>query len=311
MKKIIMLAVLLVSTIVLSGCSLTKNDFENTENSKIKVAASIFPIYSIVSEIAGDRADVNLILSAGASPHTFEMTTSQIKNLQGTKKIFVNGQNLDSWVNNVSSVIVESEIVDLSEVVDLKRYEENVLNDIHDEYDEHDEYPNSYDPHYWLSPANIYTVAEEILNQLCELSPQDQDYFSGNYNSFVNRLQSKDVEWQEKINSLSDKNIFVFHDAWGYFADHFGLNIVGTFEPFPGQEPSAQYITELQDKVKENNIKTLFVEPQLSQNSIQTLAKDLGVSIEIIDPLGGVEGRASYIEMMDYNVENIYNLQQK
>ncbi|PIZ95869.1 MAG: hypothetical protein COX80_03275 [Candidatus Magasanikbacteria bacterium CG_4_10_14_0_2_um_filter_33_14] len=302
-KKIILTAILFLGiTSIFSGCSLNNKNNQESNNAKIKVAASIFPIYDITKEIAGDKIDVNLILPPGASPHTFEVSASQIKNLQNTKLFFVNGQNLDSWVENISSSVSGSQTIDLSEVVDLQQLDENNPNHRPDEED------SGFDPHYWLNPKNVYAVSEEILNQLVVLSPEDEQYFLGNYNNFVNELQSKDTEWKDKMNSLLDKNIFVFHDAWGYFADSFDLTIVGTFEPFPGQEPTPKYLKELQTAVKENNIKTLFVEPQLSQSSIKTLASDLGVQIEVLDPLGGVEGRMSYIEMMDFNVNNVYGL---
>jgi len=302
-KKIILTAILFLGiTSIFSGCSLNNKNNQESNNAKIKVAASIFPIYDITKEIAGDKIDVNLILPPGASPHTFEVSASQIKNLQNTKLFFVNGQNLDSWVENISSSVSGSQTIDLSEVVDLQPLDENNPNHRPDEED------SGFDPHYWLNPKNVYAVSEEILNQLVVLSPEDEQYFLGNYNNFVNELQSKDTEWKDKMNSLLDKNIFVFHDAWGYFADSFDLTIVGTFEPFPGQEPTPKYLKELQTAVKENNIKTLFVEPQLSQSSIKTLASDLGVQIEVLDPLGGVEGRMSYIEMMDFNVNNVYGL---
>ena len=305
-KKIFLGGILFLAlSFFLSGCSINSNQ-ENKQDiagdEKIKVAASIYPIYDVVKEIVGDKIDVNLILPPGASPHTFEVSASQIKNLQNTKLFFVIGQNLDAWVENISSAVSDSETIDLSLVVELQQLDENNPNHKPDEEDE------GFDPHYWLSPKNIYAMSEEILNQLVLLSPENESYFLGNYNNFVNQLQTKDVEWQEKMSSLTNKNIVVFHDAWGYFADHFGLTVVGTFEPFPGQEPTPQYLKELQVAVKDYNIKALFAEPQLSQDSIKTLAKDLGVDIKVLDPTGGVEGRASYIEMMDFNVENIYGL---
>ena len=307
LKKIFLSVVLFFGvTLFLGGCSL-QNSVEDTKNSdeKIKVAASIFPIYDIAKEIAGDKIDVNLILPSGASPHTFEVSASQIKNLQNTKLFFVIGQNLDGWVEDISSSVSESQTVDLSSSVELQKLDENSTNHKPDE-DEED--TTGFDPHYWLSSQNVYLMAEEVMKQLVVLSPENETYFLGNYNNFVNQLQTKDVEWQEKMSSLTNKNIVVFHDAWGYFADHFGLTVVGTFEPFPGQEPTPQYLKELQVAVKDYNIKALFAEPQLSQDSIKTLAKDLGVDIKVLDPTGGVEGRASYIEMMDFNVENIYGL---
>ena len=83
--------------------------------------------------------------------------------------------------------------------------------------------------------------------------------------------------------------------------------MVASFEPFPGKTPSPQYLIALQEQVKMNNINSLFIEPQLSQEAIKTLANDLEVTINILDPLGGIENRNSYIELIDFNVTSIIN----
>jgi len=304
-KKIILSVVLFLGfTFIFSGCTFGNSNRQESNN-KIKVAATIFPLYDIVKEIGGDKIDANLILPPGVSPHTFEVSTSQIKKMQGTKLFFVIGQNLDSWVGDISSSVSEAQTIDLSSIVKLQQLDENNSNH---KSDKDGENKTGYDPHYWLSPQNAYFMAEEVMKQLVLLSPENENYFLGNYNNFVNKLQSKDLEWKNKLSDLKEKNIVVFHDAWGYFADSFGLTVVGTFEPFPGQEPTPQYLKELQQIVKDKNIKTLFVEPQSSQDSIKTLAKDLGVDIKVLDDLGGVAGRMNYIEMMDFNVNNVYEL---
>ncbi|MFA7314386.1 MAG: metal ABC transporter substrate-binding protein [Candidatus Magasanikbacteria bacterium] len=308
-KKIVLIIILFLSlTFFLSGCSViqTNESAQNkVDSQKLKIVASIFPLYDLVKEIGGDKVDVNVILPPGASPHTFEVSTSQIKSLQGTKIFFVNGQSLDNWVKDITDSVPGAETYDLSQNVTLQRLDESDPNHIPDP-DQVD--TTSYDPHYWLNLDNAILIAQAVSNKLSEFNPQNKGYYNINTQDFIEKLQTKDVEWKNKLSSLTNKNIVVFHDAWGYFADHFDLKIVGTFEPFPGQEPTAQYLKELQKTVKDDNIKTLFVEPQLSQDSIKTLASDLGVQIKTLDPLGGVDGRMSYIEMMDFNVNNIYEL---
>jgi zinc transport system substrate-binding protein len=307
-KIIILLSLFFLSSFLLVGCT---NSVKNVDNDivigsgKPKVAATIFPIYTLVQEVAGDKVDVNLILPSGASPHTFEVTTSQIRNLQDTKLIFANGQNLDNWAQNITSAISGTTLLDLSKsrMMMLKPFDNN--NHLVDPDNVDGE---SFDPHYWLDPVNSVFIARQIAVELSILSPENEVYFNQRVDDYVDRIHAKELEWAQKLENLQNKDIVVFHDAWGYFADYFGFNIVATFEPFPGQEPSPQYLKELQNSVKENNIKTLFVEPQLSQNSIRTLASDLGVQIQVLDPLGGVEGRMSYIDLMDYNVNNVFNL---
>ena len=111
--------------------------------------------------------------------------------------------------------------------------------------------------------------------------------------------------WKEKLSDISSKNIVTFHDAFGYFADHFGLQIVATFEPFPGKEPTPSYLQALQEEITERQITTLFIEPQLSAAALQQFADDNNLTIGTLDPLGGTDERLSYIDMMHYNVKSI------
>ncbi|OIO19225.1 MAG: hypothetical protein COY69_01010 [Candidatus Magasanikbacteria bacterium CG_4_10_14_0_8_um_filter_32_14] len=305
MKKIIFVGILsLVLVVFLSGCLLNFQTKQKT-NDKLKVAVTIFPIYDIVREIAGDKIEVSLVLPPGASPHTFEVSTSQIKNLQGIKTLFVVGQGLDNWSQNIISSVPDSQIFDLSKTITLKPFD---IQDSNHTPDPDEEGSGQYDPHYWLDPTNAISVAKVVSKQLAVLSPENEVYFNQRAEDFINNLLARDIVWKEKLSGLENNKLVVFHDAWGYFADYYGLDIVASFEPFPGQEPTPQYLKELQIAVKDYNIKTLFAEPQLSQDSIKTFARDLGVDIKVLDPNGGVEGRNSYIEMMEFNVENVYEL---
>jgi len=310
MKKgrIILSLLIIIILIIIGNVIFTKshkNKNQEINPNQIKVAATIFPIYDILKNVGGDKIEPILILPPGASPHTFEISPEQIKNLQNAKIIFTIGQNLDSWLNNIADAIPNSQLFDLYTQVNLVTLD--ATNPNH-RPDEDEEKSTGYDPHYWLNPENAILIAKATAKQLSIVDSANISYYEERSNNFISQLTKADKGWKEKLDNLSEKNIVVFHDAWGYFADHFNLNIIGTFEPFPGQEPTPKYLTELQKTVEENNIQTLFVEPQLSQESITTLASDLGVKIDVLDPLGGVEGRNNYIELINFNVENIYNL---
>lgn len=311
-KKIFLGVTLTLSVLLfLSGCSNVQpntdvgQNLELENNKKLQVVASTYPLYDLLREVGGDKIDAKVILPPGASPHTFEVSASQIKSLQGTKLFFINGQSLDNWVSTIINSVSGTQTFDLSTSVKLQKLDKNNPNHTPDP-DEED--TTGYDPHYWLNPDNAILLVQAISNKLAELDKANKDYYYSNGQNFIARLAIRDIEWKNRLGGLKEKNIVVFHDAWGYFADHFGLTIVATFEPFPGQEPTPQYLKELQKTVKDDNIKTLFVEPQLSQDSIKTLAKDLGLDIKVLDPLGGVEGRMNYIDLIEYNVNNIYDL---
>jgi len=304
MKKIFILStILFVSVSLLSGCSLNSNNLE-TNNGKLKVAATIFPLYDLTRQVGGDKVDAKLILPGGASPHTFEITPSLVKDLQDTDLIFTIGHSIDNWAsdlinhNNAELVVVDQGIV-------LQPFKEQ--EDEHEHEDEHEDGHDhgDIDPHYWLSPDNAIIIAQNISEKLINADKKNEDYYKNNLNDFVRNIESKEREWKVQIDALPSKNLVVFHDAWNYFADYFGLDIVASFEPFPGKEPSPEYLIDIQEDVKDSDIRAMFIEPQLSRTSLETLAKDMNVKLGIMDPLGGVSGRETYIDLIDYNINSL------
>lgn len=310
-KTLLLLAILVVGSIALAGCANQAKKEQTTEKEKMKIATTIFPLYDIIRQVGGDKIDPILILPPGSSPHTYEISPNKIKEAQGTKLFFVIGAGVDDWALNIANAINNVEIVDMDEYISLEPFEHQEHEDKEKgEYEEKEEHEDEhqqgdFDPHYWLSPDNAKIMAKEIASQLSNLDKEQTKYYENNAQAFVKKLSEKETEWKNKLTELNKKDLVVFHDAWGYFADYFGLSILTTFEPFPGKSPSPQYIIELQNKVKKHNISALFVEPQLSKAAITTLAQDLNVKIETLDPLGGVEDRDDYIKLIDYNISNI------
>lgn len=308
MKKIIITILILIIILVLFF-AFTKNDkAENNQASKVKVAATIFPLYDLVRSIGGEKVEAIIILPPGASPHTYEVSPAKVKETQDINLLFTIGAGVDSWAEKL---IQEDDVrvVSLEESVSLKPFKVQG-HDNEDEHEDEHEHEHEYgdlDPHYWLSPNNAILMVQKISIELSLLDPENSHYYLRNADNFISELEVKNAEWEDKISKLNRKELVVFHDAWGYFADYFGLEIVATFEPFPGKTPTPQYLIKLQEEVKENNINSLFVEPQLSKEAISTLAQDLGVEVAILDPIGGLAERDNYLDLISYNVNNIYN----
>ncbi len=275
-----------------AGCTVATPD-------KLKVAATIPPLYDLVRTIAGDDVDTVLILPPGASPHTFEPTASTMKQLQGVSVIFEIGHGLDNWFLFLENPVDTVVFVGMDKNIQLRAATDS---------DEHDS--GSFDPHYWMDPTNALSMVDTIVEELSLRAPEHAVDFNIRAERFKEELKKKDFEWQQKMAQVRNKNIITFHDSFMYFADHFGLTVVATFEPFPGREPSPQYLIQLKQGIDEHNVRTLYLEPQLSPSSFETFAKDTNLTIATLDPEGSQE-RVGYIEMMDYNVQTIVENQDR
>lgn len=257
---------------------LSKVDYE-----KPTIAATLFPLYDIVKNVAGDKIDVFLILPPGASPHTFEPTPTILKQVEKSKSVFAIGYGLDDWTKNM--VDDENKILTVDNGIKLR---EN-------------------DPHYFLTGENAIQISQNVADSLSKTFPEFSDSIVKNLENYRIQLKQMDDEIKELFKNLTPKtqNLITFHDAWYYFADTYGLKIVGTFEPTVGREPTPQYLAELSNKIKENDVRVLYAEPQFSTRGMEAFLKDHNVTIATIDPEGGGDQSTSYIEMMISNARTI------
>lgn len=295
--------VVLIFSLTLSAC--TKPELKINQSAEVTVAATIFPLYDILRQVGGEKVEAILLLPPGSSPHTFEITPSQVKSLQRADFLLTIGANLDDWALTLASNAAQAQVVSLDEVVALRPFAEHEEEDEEHAEDE-DEYEHGdFDPHYWLDPSNAQLIAVYLATMLSEFNPENNDYYQTRAQNFIAALNEKESKWQIQLDELENRNLLVFHDAWYYFAEYFNLNIVGSFEAFPGKSPSPKYLQDLQDKIKNNNVKAVFIEPQLSAEVASALASDLAIKIYTLDPIGGGSGRNSYIELIEYNVATI------
>lgn len=261
-----------------------KKQRSKSDYSKIKVAASIFPLYDIVRNIGGESLAVELVLPVGASPHTYDVSPADIKKLQGSRVLFIIDHGVDNWIVELAKNTGVEQVVIVDKEISL-------LSDDN--------------PHYWLSYENAKHIAETVTQTLEELDPAHKESYVKNKKRFVSDLDSTVTVLQNELNSLPTKNIATFHDAWPYFARDFGIKITAVFEEFPGKEPTPRYLYEFQERIKRDNVKVIFSEPQFAGDILESTARDLGVKLSFLDPIGGIEGRKSYIELIQFNVSQI------
>jgi ABC-type Zn uptake system ZnuABC Zn-binding protein ZnuA len=293
--KTIMAIVAVVAAVLILAIIFNKPSIGPT-NGKMRVAASIRPLADIVSNVGGDWIEVKTILPTGASPHTFEPAPEQIRALQGTKLIFSIGQGLDNWVNPITENVPGSSDVMADAGIKFRSLPTDQIDP--------DQPNQSVDPHYWLDISNTKIMAQNIAGLLTKADPAHGTDYAKNLSAYLVKLDESDKEIRRELSTVPHKEMITHHNAWGYFADAYGLKVVGTFEISPGKEPTPKQISDLQNLVKQYGIKTIFSEPQLSEQSLIPFTQDLKLKTAVLDPEGGYLNMG-YIDMMRYNASII------
>ena len=251
---------------------------------------SVYPLKEFADKIAGDKADVSCMVPDNMEPHDYEPKTKDFEALVKSDAFIYNGLGLESWVDQVNSVIGDKDIriVDSSEGVDVRK-EGDVT-----------------DPHCWLSLKQAQKQAENIKDTLVEIDQENKDYYQGNYDEFVSELESLYNDYKSKFDGLSNKDFVTGHAAFGYLCRDFGLQQRSVENLFAEGEPTPKQLEELVSFCKGNNIKTVFSESLASPKVSQTLANEVGAEVVPILTLESNEDDKSYVEAMKYNLEEIY-----
>ena len=287
-------------------------------------SATIFPIYSIAQQIGGDSIEVSLILSSGESPHTFNPTPGDRLDSDKSELMFYIGNGLDEWVTEIANT--NTQLVEVGQGI-KKINHESSHDDDHDENhesshdDDHDENHESShdddhddssiehhghdhgptDPHYWLDPRNGKQIARTIAAQYTLIDPANASSYQENLELFNTEVDELYANLLTQLEVVQNIPFITFHDSWNYFADAFTLNLVSTFQPPGEHQPSPRYLKKLQDKIELEEVRVLFSEPQFPIDTLRSFADDNDLEIGVLDPLGGVDGRMTFQELLSYN----------
>ncbi len=244
---------------------------------KINIAVSVLPQKFFVDKIAGDLANVEVMVKPGASPATYEVKPAQLKALKEAKVYFYIGVPFEkAWLNRFKSVNEKLLFVDSGKYV--KRVP------MHSHSDEKKRKSGEFlDPHIWLSPPLVMLQARAVLETLLKVDSKNSKIYMKNYRDFISSLSSIDVKIFSILKNLKQKEFIVFHPSFGYFALSYGLRQIAIEKE--GKEPSLRYIKKVVDFAKKRGIKRIFVEPQFSKRSAEYIAKQIGGKVVEIDPL--------------------------
>ena len=293
MKKFLSYALILIFALALAGCG-----EENKDSGKLKIVTSFYPMYLDAINIAGgvDGVEViNLTKPQTGCLHDYQLTTEDMKTLESADIFIVNALGMENFLDKVTSARKNLKIIDAS-----KSDEIYLLKD-----------GDEINPHVWVSVTYDMHQVKAITSQLCEADPTHAEQYKKNALEYLNKLSALRDEMHFALDNLPHKDIITFHETFPYFAAEFKLNIVGVIEREPGTEPTPQELTDIIAKVNALPVKVLFAEPQFSPKAVDTIARETGATISILDPIvtgnATTENKDAYLIKMRANMDVLAN----
>lgn len=277
--KTIMFVMILMLTAGLTAC----NAETQTTEEKPVVTVSILPQKYFVERIAGDHFQVNVMVQPGASPATYEPTAQQMRALSDSAAYISIGVPFEQvWLEKIASANQEMKMIDSSAGINKQAIAAHDHEEEGHEGEEHDN-EGTLDPHIWMSPRLVKQQTETIFAALVTLAPEKEAQFKINLDAFIKDINGLDAEIMDKLSNLEQKEFMIFHPSMGYFAADYGL------EQFPievgGTEPSAQELGALIDLANEHDIKVIFVQPEFSKRSAETIAQEINGTVAELNVL--------------------------
>jgi len=291
-------AVLLLA--LAGGCSATADDGaagSGSEGDKVTVVAAFYPLQFVAEQVGGDRVEVSTLVKPGTEPHDLELTPQQVGEI-GDADVVAYLAGFQPAVDEAVSNDGSGKRFDAAAVQPLRDgytpIEEGVL--------EEDE--KGKDPHIWLDPTRLAAVATAMATALGEVDEAGAADYKARAAELDSRLRALDEEYRKGLATCARRSIVVSHNAFGYLADRYGLRQVGITGLTPEEEPSAARLAEVAEFAKANDVKVIFFETLVSPRIAQALAREVGATAQVLDPLEGLEDPAKddYFSVMRENL---------
>jgi ABC-type Zn uptake system ZnuABC Zn-binding protein ZnuA len=294
---------LVIVALVLGACSSPSG---GGSDGKLQVAASVAPIVDIVKNVAGNAADVQGLIPEGVDSHTFEPTSDTARTLSDADLIFLNG--LDLEVPTLK--LAEANAKDGAVIYQLGPHTIQPGSYLYDfSFPKSGGRPN---PHLWMDVANAITYTRLIRDELSKVDPANADTYAANADAYLATLTKLDAAIQTAIDTIPPANrvLLTYHDSFAYFADHYGMKVIGAIQPADFSEPSAQDVANLIQQVKDSGVPAIFGSEVFPSHVLAQIAAETGAKYEDSlrdDDLPGDPGQPehSYVGLMLYDVRTM------
>ncbi len=296
-----------------AGCGGAGGASDGGSGERVQVAATISVVQDLVEQVGGDRVETFSIVPVGGSPETFQPSPRDAGRISESQVVFENGLGLDAWVEE----LIESAGNEEQTVVELSEGLEPIEGGEHEEEHEAEEEPGAGDehehaegnPHLWLDVANAEHYVERIRDTLVEVDPEGAEEYEANAEEYLAELEELDGYIRERTGDILEerRKLVTFHDAFPYFAEAYGFELVGVVLENPEAEPGSREVAEVVRTIEEEEVPVVFTEPQFNAGLADTIAGEAGVEVRELytDTLIDDEAGDTYEAMMRTNIDRI------
>lgn len=297
MKKSLFAGLVLISTSALAD---------------IAVSTTIYPLYSIVKEVGKDKVKLHNVIPFGAEAHGFDPTPQDMAKLSKSDIFIVSSDAMEPWKDKIiESLKIENKVFDMSKHVKLRKMEEEKEHHAeHAHKHEHDHGDSNIDPHYWVSLSNYILMTKAITKLLIEKDSKNKDYYTKNSNDYLTKITALKNRYDSSMKTCTNKKILVNHDAFGYFADEYGVKQYSISGITPEDKPSAKEISELIKLVKKEKLNTVFFEEFASPKVAKAIANEAKVKTNTLLPAENITADENkkghgYLQIMEENLAKL------
>lgn len=305
MKKLLISLLILIAFVIgIVVLFNIKSSDTGSKNNKISIVTTLYPVYDFAREIAGENADVSMLISPGVEIHDYEPTPQDIIKIQEADLFLYLGEELEPWAETVISGIENRKnLKNITSNIDFIKLEEH-----HDEHSEHGE----YDTHIWLDPNNSIQMVRNITEQLCQKDPANKEYYTVRCTEYVQSLEKLDSEFEQVIqNSMRNEIAFGGPFSYSYFINRYGLDYISAYDSCgENSEPSVDKIFSVIEEIKKNNLPVVFYKELSSGNIVKTISEETGAEMLEFNSLHTITEKQlqdgeTYLSIMYENLENL------
>ena len=297
-RRRVALVAAVVAALLAAGCSGSGGAAGDRDGDRrLRVVATTTQVADLAANVGGDRVRVTGLLKPGIDPHDYEPSPADVDAIAHADLVLENGVGLEAWLGDtIDGSGFDGPVVDTSQGVRLRMVE------------------GAPDPHIWQDPRNAERMAANIERGLAAAEPSAAGAFRANLAAYTGQLHALDAEVQRQVDSLANRKVVTDHDAFGYYLDRYGLELVGSVIPSfdSSAELSGRDLRDLVAKVRATRAKAIFSETSLPPKAAETIGREAGVRVVTGedalygDALGppGSDGD-TYIKMIEHNTRTI------
>ncbi|WP_088105717.1 metal ABC transporter substrate-binding protein [Halalkalibacter urbisdiaboli] len=290
-KKLALFLTGLLTVVLLAACGV-EEAAPTSESKEVKVVTSFSILADLIENVAGERAEVQYVVPIGEEPHEYEPVPSDFQKVSDATVFYVNGFDLEGWLQKLVDNVGEVEVVEVSSGITTIPIEGE----------------DAADPHAWLDVKRVMVYVENIRDDLSKRDPEGKEIYEANAEAYLEALRELDNWIEEEASKIPEerKTLVISENAYKYFGESYGFETIGIWELNSHEEGTPGQISRVVELIQEKKLPAVFVETTVDQRYMETVAENAGVTIagEVYTDAVGLDGSGAetYIKMMEHNV---------